>query len=88
MLFCRYSVKGLVVPMALMALADHDNYPGSLCRHRIRDPEPMCTTAAIVAEHATGRLHVTRGPACMNWPVTYTLHADDHPSGTEDNVQS
>jgi isopenicillin-N N-acyltransferase-like protein len=52
------------------ALQDHDHYPRGVCRHR---SESSMTTATIVAEPALGRMHVTRGPACSHWPVTYQL---------------
>jgi len=59
----------LTAQKAMMALADHSRYPRGICRHF---PEGMCTTAAVVVEPTKGKLHVTRGPACSNWPVTYT----------------
>ena len=63
----------LTAQKALMALADHDGYPYSLCRHLVHDKPGHETSAAIVAEPTLGRLHVVRGAPCMNWPVTYTL---------------
>ena len=58
----------LTAQKAMMALADHSRYPRGICRHM---PDGLCTTAAVVVEPTKGRLHVTRGPACSNWPVTY-----------------
>lgn len=62
----------LTAQRALMALADHSTYPNGLCRHLVPGARRICTTAAVVAEPTAGRLHVTRGQACMNWPTTYT----------------
>ena len=63
----------LTAQKALMALADHSAYPAGICRHLLGSETDVCTTAAIVAEPTRGKLHVTRGPACSNWPATYTL---------------
>ena len=69
------SARGrLTAQQAMMFLAEHSRYPyGGICRH-IYDGEPTwCTTAAVVAEPTRGRIHVTRGQPCANWPVTYSL---------------
>lgn len=58
---------------ALMALADHDSYPHSVCRHLTHGMPDHETSASIVAEPILGKLHVVRGHPCMNWPVTYTI---------------
>jgi hypothetical protein len=63
----------LTAQKTLMALADHSRYPRGICRHIIDGKRSTCTTAAVVAEPAKGRLHVVRGTPCANWPVTYTL---------------
>lgn len=60
----------LTTQKAMMCLADHSRYPRGICRHT---PEGLCTTAAVVVEPTKGKLHVTRGPACSNWPMTYTV---------------
>ena len=68
------SERGRLTPQrAHMFLADHSRYPRGICRHIIGDDRQRCTTATVVAEPTKGRLHVTRGPACSNWPVTYAL---------------
>jgi len=59
----------LTAQLALQALADHEGYPNSVCRHR----PGSSTTAAVVAEPAKGRLHVTRGAPCRHWPTTFSL---------------
>jgi isopenicillin-N N-acyltransferase like protein len=63
----------LTAQKAMTALSDHAVYPGGICRHAFEDRPGWCTTAAIVAEPAKGKLHVTRGQPCSNWPQTYTL---------------
>ncbi|HRU04887.1 MAG TPA: C45 family autoproteolytic acyltransferase/hydrolase [Candidatus Brocadiia bacterium] len=60
---------------AMMILADHEGYPGGLCRHKMDGSDSRCTTAALVAEHSRGVLHVVRGQACSHWPVTHTISA-------------
>jgi len=70
------SERGRLTPQkAMMILADHQGYPGGLCRHRIGGSDRCCTTAALVAEHSRGVLHVVRGQACCHWPVTHTVGA-------------
>ena len=54
-------------------LADHTRYPRGLCRHIVQDNPRAGTSAAVVVEPTRGRLHVTRGNPCCNWPVTYRL---------------
>jgi isopenicillin-N N-acyltransferase-like protein len=62
----------LTAPLALRALMDHSNYPGSICRHP-SGPGDIGTTAALVVEPAAGLMHVIRGQACQGWPKTYGL---------------
>lgn len=61
----------LTAALCMKCLADHDHYPLSLCNHT--NPPAHETTAAVVAEPTRGRLHVTTGSPCRNWPVTYSL---------------
>lgn len=62
---------GHLTPQVIQAaLTDHVNFPRSLCRHL--SPGSM-TTACIIADPTRGRLHVTRGAPCQNWPVTIVL---------------
>jgi len=73
----------LTAQKALMCLADHANYPGSICRHVIEGMPGFCTTGAIVCQPTRGLLHVTRAQPCCNWPVTYSLYTsarDKHAS--------
>ena len=67
--------RGRLTPQKCLAsLGDHSRYPrGGICRHMIGGMTDPCTTAAVVAEPTRGKLHVVRGPVCMNWPVTYAL---------------
>jgi isopenicillin-N N-acyltransferase-like protein len=51
------------------ALADHQGWPTSICRH-----EPQIETiAALIAEPDQGRLHVAAGNACKAEFVAYSL---------------
>jgi isopenicillin-N N-acyltransferase like protein len=59
--------------MAFECLADHSRYPRGICRHIIGEREDKCTTTAIVAEPEKGYLSVTKGPPCLNNPVTYSI---------------
>jgi len=81
---CRYRMhalwrfldaeRGRLTPQKCLALlADHTRFPRGICRHMIGGRTDHCTTAAVVAEPTRGKLHVVRGPVCMNWPVTYAL---------------
>ena len=60
-------------------LADHMNYPTSICRHQktIQVEDGVKTTAktvaAIVAEPAQRRMHVAMGNPCENRFVTYSM---------------
>jgi hypothetical protein len=66
--------RGRLTPTkAMTSLADHSQYPYGLCRHVIEGMPGYCTTAAVVAEPTRGRLHVTRGNPCSNWPVSYSI---------------
>lgn len=61
----------LTAPLCMHILADHANFPFSICTHP--NPPSHETTAAVVADPARGLLHVTTGSPCKNWPVTYRL---------------
>ena len=60
-------------------LGDHEGHPSSICRHAHDGPHhPMLnphgqTVAAIIAEPAQGRLHVSRGNPCENPFVEYSM---------------
>lgn len=60
----------LTAQLVFQALADHDEYPVSICRHQ---SEQARTTAAVVVEPARNLLHACRGNPCQNWPKTYAL---------------
>ena len=63
--------RGRLTPqLCCAALMLHDGYPVSVCRHQALD---ALSGSAIVAEPSHRRMHVTRGPACQNWPTTYSL---------------
>lgn len=51
------------------ALADHADYPTSICRHQ----DDLATISSIIAEPESGRLHVAVGNPCQNPYVTYSL---------------
>jgi hypothetical protein len=54
-------------------LADHSAWPRGICRHIIGEREDKSTTAALIAEPAAGRLSVSKGPACLNDYITYSI---------------
>ncbi len=60
----------LTAQLMLTKLADHANYPLSICCHRGDDYQ---TTAAVVAEPLRGRLHVTLGAPCSHAASTFVL---------------
>jgi predicted choloylglycine hydrolase len=51
------------------ALADHQDWPTSICRHA----DHVQTIASLIAEPDQGRLHVAAGNACTTDFVTYSL---------------
>ena len=64
----------LTAQKCMTFLADHGCYPWGICAHLLKERTPLrCTTAAVVVEPAKGKLHVTRGNPCSNWPVTYSI---------------
>ena len=60
----------LTSQLAYTAMADHDGFPLSLCRHQ---NENAMTCAAVVVEPTLKKLYVSRGSPCQNWPATYQL---------------
>jgi isopenicillin-N N-acyltransferase-like protein len=60
-------------------LADHEGHPTSICRHPHDGPDHPSvsargqTAAALIAEPAEGRLHVSRGNPCQAEFATYQL---------------
>ena len=60
----------LTAQLAYMALADHQGFPTSICRH---ESTKAMTTSAVVVEPSKGLLHATHGPTCQNWVQTVSL---------------
>lgn len=60
-------------------LSDHENYPTGICRHPHNGPDHTMldktsrTVAALIAEPARGRLHVSCGNPCENPFVEYAF---------------
>lgn len=60
-------------------LADHDGQPTSICRHPHSGPDHPSvsargkTVASLIAEPATGTLHVSRGNPCLGEYETYQI---------------
>jgi len=60
-------------------LADHEGHPTSICRHPHDGPDHPSvsargrTTASLIAEPASGLLHVCRGNPCQSSYETYRL---------------
>ncbi len=52
-------------------LADHDNHPGSICRHP--GSLGIFTAASMIAEPEMGVLHVCAGNPCEGEYVAYTV---------------
>lgn len=62
---------GRITPqICYRAMADHDGYPRSICRHQ---SERAVSAAVVIGEPTLGRLTVTRGLPCQAWPKTYRL---------------
>ncbi len=62
---------GRITPqICYRAMADHDGYPRSICRHQ---SERAVSAAVVIGEPTRGRLTVTRGLPCQSWPTTYRL---------------
>lgn len=65
----RHGTK-LTPRLTMASLASHEGFPKSVCNH---ESEQFCTSAAIVAEPASGRLWVTAGPPCEAAAIEYCL---------------
>ena len=57
-------------------LADHDNHPGSICRHTNDDPETgfWCSVFSMIIEVEAGVMHISRGNPCERPYETYRLN--------------
>jgi isopenicillin-N N-acyltransferase-like protein len=53
-------------------MADHSDYPYSLCRHATED-DPIYTTAAFVADLTNLQMHIAIGHACVSQWHTYQV---------------
>ena len=60
----------LCVEQLQQLLADHDNHPVSICRHRTAD-DATKTTACLIAEPEAGKFHVGCGNPCEKRFATY-----------------
>ena len=62
-------------------LADHEGHPTSICRHPHTGPDHPSvsargrTTASLIAEPASGRLHISRGNPCQSTYALYHLES-------------
>ena len=61
------------VEAAIGALADHENWPTSICRHSNGGMDEMETLGAVVAVPDTRSLYLTEGPPCSNPAAKYGL---------------
>jgi isopenicillin-N N-acyltransferase-like protein len=71
----REAPKPLTLETMKQLLADHANYPASVCRHPSGKPEklPIKTNASFIADPVERVLHINAGNPCNpNW-VTYSL---------------
>lgn len=62
----------ITVPLLQQFLADHDNYPTSICRHG-GDGETSKTVATLIAEPTSGQFHVGYGNPCQPQFQTYQV---------------
>ncbi len=67
--------RPLTVETLKEILADHANYPASICRHRSGKPEklPIKTNASFVAEPSSRTMHIAHGNPCQASWTTYSL---------------
>ena len=64
---------GLTVHGMKNVLSDHTGTPTAICRHEEPGGDRMSTVAALIAEPAAGRLHVSRGQPCRGDWTSYAL---------------
>ena len=59
-----------------LVLQDHDNYPGSICRHANDHPTTgfWCSVFSIIIEVEAGIMHVSRGNPCERPFESYSLN--------------
>ena len=65
----------LTIQQVQLALADHENYPQSICRHQNADAQHgfWSTVFSIVMDPTAGEMYVTRGNPCENRFELYEL---------------
>ena len=67
----------LSVETMMEILKDHHNYPQSICRHQLSDPEAetatLKTISSMISRPASGLMHVAVGNPCQNEYHTYEL---------------
>jgi isopenicillin-N N-acyltransferase-like protein len=68
----RQHVGQLNVTLVKQLLSDHDSQPETICRHA-RSERDNETTAALIVEPATRRLHISYGPPCEGQFEAYTI---------------
>ncbi|MAE64739.1 MAG: hypothetical protein CMJ18_10775 [Phycisphaeraceae bacterium] len=67
------SQRGTATPSSIFdCYRDHDGYPRSICTHRL-PAEHYGTTAVLVAETRTRRLHVCLGNPCRGRPKAFAM---------------
>ncbi len=69
--------ESLSVETMMKLLQDHHNYPQSICRHQLSDPDAefasMKTISSMVSRPAAGVMHVAVGNPCQNEYHAYKL---------------
>jgi len=66
--------RQLTVPQVQVLLADHDNYPQSICRHQNADKHGFWSTVfSIVMDPTAREMYVSRGNPCENRFGLYEL---------------
>tara|TARA_B110000116_G_scaffold186884_2_gene161984 strand:- start:77 stop:1174 length:1098 start_codon:yes stop_codon:yes gene_type:complete len=66
--------RQLTVPQVQVLLADHDNYPQSICRHQNADKHGFWSTVfSIVMDPTAREMYVSRGNPCENRFELYEL---------------
>lgn len=65
---------GRITPQTAMeALADHENYPLSICRHDDKSACPSMTLASFIMVPAEGAMYIASGPPCEHEFVRYAF---------------
>ncbi|HPL29746.1 MAG TPA: C45 family autoproteolytic acyltransferase/hydrolase [Anaerolineae bacterium] len=72
-ILAEQNLGAIDVPLMQQILADHENYPVSLCRYVLEPGTDTGTAASLIAEPEKGLLHVCAGNPCLGEFVTYSL---------------